>query len=143
MQTFFPSSNPYISAKFLDNKRLNKQILECDQIFRALEKQASGFTGRIGWISHPAVRMWKNNTMGLKAYRDICLQEWLIRGKNSTREHYFAKEALSKVWELNKPHWIGNEDFHASHRSNLLRKDPIWYGQFGWTEPSTMEYIWP
>ena len=32
---------------------------------------------------------------------------------------------------------------HASHRSNLLRKDPEFYGKYGWTEPDNLEYIWP
>jgi hypothetical protein len=45
--------------------------------------------------------------------------------------------------DVTLPHWLGREDFHASHRSNLIRKDPIWYGQFGWTEPNNIEYIWP
>lgn len=34
-------------------------------------------------------------------------------------------------------------DFHASHRSNLLRKDPVWYSQFNWTEPNNLPYVWP
>ena len=32
---------------------------------------------------------------------------------------------------------------HASHRSNLLRKDPEHYMQFGWTEPPDLPYVWP
>jgi hypothetical protein len=41
------------------------------------------------------------------------------------------------------PPWLGDEAFHASHRSNLLRKNPEWYGQFGWTEPDDLPYVWP
>ena len=40
------------------------------------------------------------------------------------------------------PHWLGYEPFHASHRSNLLRKDAEYYSQFGWTEPDNLPYIW-
>lgn len=32
---------------------------------------------------------------------------------------------------------------HASHRSNLLRKEPEHYTQFGWTEPPDLAYVWP
>lgn len=32
---------------------------------------------------------------------------------------------------------------HASHRSNLLRKEPEYYTQFGWTEPPDLPYVWP
>lgn len=41
------------------------------------------------------------------------------------------------------PPWFGREDFHASHRSNLLRKHPDWYRQFGWYEPDDLPYVWP
>jgi len=40
------------------------------------------------------------------------------------------------------PVWIGDEELHASHRSNLLRKDPEHYGQFEWEEPDDLEYVW-
>jgi hypothetical protein len=38
---------------------------------------------------------------------------------------------------------LGDEAFHASHRSNLLRKDRDYYGAFGWTEPDDLPYVWP
>lgn len=41
------------------------------------------------------------------------------------------------------PTWLGDPAFHASHRSNLLRKDFLHYAQFGWTEPPNLEYVWP
>lgn len=54
MQTFLPYPSFTLSAICLDNKRLNKQILECDQILNAL---APGSTS--GWRNHPAVKMWR------------------------------------------------------------------------------------
>ena len=41
------------------------------------------------------------------------------------------------------PKWMGDETFHASHRSNLLKKDPEFYGKFGWTEATDLDYLWP
>jgi hypothetical protein len=41
-----------------------------------------------------------------------------------------------------KPHWLGDEELHASHRSNLLRKDKEYYSKFGWLEPDNLEYKW-
>ena len=38
---------------------------------------------------------------------------------------------------------MGDPAFHASHRSNLLRKDPTYYGAFGWAEDATLPYVWP
>ncbi|HEY5312264.1 MAG TPA: hypothetical protein VIK18_07080, partial [Pirellulales bacterium] len=42
-----------------------------------------------------------------------------------------------------RPPWLGSRKFHASHRSNLLRKKPAWYAQFGWKEPDNLPYVWP
>jgi len=41
------------------------------------------------------------------------------------------------------PSWLGNYYFHVSHQSNLLRKDPDWYGQYGWEVDPNLPYIWP
>lgn len=41
------------------------------------------------------------------------------------------------------PNWLGNEEFHASHRSNLLTKDFAFYSRYKWTEKLGMPYIWP
>ena len=40
------------------------------------------------------------------------------------------------------PHWLGNEQLHASHRSNLLAKDFGHYGGFGWNESDDIPYYW-
>jgi hypothetical protein len=42
-----------------------------------------------------------------------------------------------------RPSWLGDDAVHASHRSNLLRKDLRHYSRFGWTEPDDLEYVWP
>ena len=45
------------------------------------------------------------------------------------------------------PWWVGNEELHRSHRSNLLAKDPDFYRPrfaelFG-AEPDDLPYVWP
>ena len=66
MQTFLPYPDFAKSAACLDNKRLNKQIVECYQILRAITDPT------YGWQNHPAVNMWR----GFKgAYRKDKSQE--------------------------------------------------------------------
>lgn len=142
VNTFLPYPSFKESAQVLDRLRLNKQVLECDQILNALRKQREGFVGRIGWINHPATRMWKGQEYALTIYRDMMLREWLERGYKSKRAFYNCRERLDDL-ESTRPSWFGKEAFHASHRSNLLRKDPEHYGKFGWTEPDNLPYVWP
>jgi hypothetical protein len=49
---------------------------------------------------------------------------------------------LYEVSEYDLPRWIGNEDFHNSHKSNLLRKDYNFYSKYGWNIESDLPYIW-
>lgn len=129
MQTFLPVPDFKKSAKILDWRRLGKQRVEARQILKALQ------TGK-GWIHHPATKMWKGYEEALIAYSNEMIQEWINRGYNNTMEILPTKS-------FQMPPWFGNEEFHASHRSNLLRKDFDHYSQFGWTEKDNKPYVWP
>lgn len=131
MQTFLPYPDFRNSLDCLDTKRLGKQRVEAMQLIRALESPGSS-----RWENHPAAKMWRNNISALKLYHDIAIRAWVDRGyKNTMREYNIACDEF--------PVWLGGNNFHASHRSNLLRKDPIYYGKFNWHEPPDLPYIWP
>ena len=39
--------------------------------------------------------------------------------------------------------WLGDEDFHRSHRSALLRKDAAYYQEAFGNVPDDLPYVWP
>lgn len=41
------------------------------------------------------------------------------------------------------PPWLGDDDFHRSHQSNLIRKDEAYYGPQFPGVSATLEYVWP
>jgi len=133
MQTFLPYSNIVESLKILDNKRLGKQRVEAMQIARIV----AGITPNSRWKKHPAVLMWEGYPEGIWYYMNCAINEWVARGKNNTMtlvdvpDYFFL------------PEWLGDERFHSSHRSNLLRKDFSYYGEFGWEEDGNLPYFWP
>ena len=129
MQTFLPVHDFELSAMLLDWKRLGKQRVEAQQILNAL--LAGG-----AWSNHPATRMWAGYELALIEYKNVMIREWISRGYKNTME-------IIEVKDFKLPPWFGDEKFHASHRSNLLRKDPIFYGQYGWEEGPDLEYVWP
>lgn len=148
MQTFMPYPDFVKSAQCLDNKRLGKQRVECKQIYLALENPYSSKPSK--WVNHPAVQMWKGHLFLLLSYGMAICFEWRRRGfKDSLMPQFDHWEELhipfgySANNPVETPKWFGDERFHASHRSNLLRKDPVHYGQFGWTEPNNLPYFWP
>ena len=131
MQTFLPYPDFRMSAVVLDTKRLGKQRVEAAQLLRALDGV------QMGWRNHPAAKMWAGHTGALRHYLAVMISVWVSRGFQNNMEIPEYPTAYSL------PSWIGDASFHASHRSNLLRKDPEWYGQWGWEEPPTLPYVWP
>jgi hypothetical protein len=161
VQTFLPYSDFTDSAKCLDDKRLGKQRVECLQILKALfigPEQLSltpgrGFQYKNGlyrrktpWYGHPAVKMWAAHEKYLVDYSLEVCKEWIRRGFKDTCtgkiQHLFNSfDQNNQV--LQKPVWLGDDKLHASHRSNLLRKNKAWYAQFNWNDPDNLEYHWP
>jgi hypothetical protein len=133
MQTFLPYPSFKQSAEALDYKRLGKQRVEAKQIYDILTER----TKTMAWIHHPALLMWKRYEDALALYYNCIRQEWIRRGFNNTMPE------LDVYPTINFPCWLGNDRFHASHKGNLLRKDPVFYGKYGWTESPDLPYIWP
>lgn len=131
MQTFLPLPDFQEALRTLDPTRLGNQVYR------------EGFTLlRGGWPNHPASKMWRGYEVALAHYIWVGLDVLAERGKFYDH-HRFELEPYLKRKKITLPPWIGDPAFHASHRSNLLRKDPLWYSQFGWTEPEDLPYIWP
>ena len=137
MQTFLPYANFTETAAVLDNKRLGNQCYrECKTLFNG------------GWKNHPASKMWQGYEYYLALYARELAREMKHRPswknkKSANKWFEYWDEKMKDTTNNGPPPWLGSEDFHASHRSKLLEKDPEWYGQFGWTEDPGEEYIWP
>ena len=130
MQTFICESNITLSMSRLDFRRLGKQRVEAKQILRALRDTS------YGWQKHPAVRMWRGSEATLRGYYNLALREWTRRGY----QNYMPEES-DATYEAPT---FATPGFIRSHRSNLLRKDPTWYRQFGWGDvPHDLAYVWP
>jgi hypothetical protein len=132
VQTFLPYPDFQQSAACLDSRRLGKQRLEAFQILRTLQDPE-----RRGWRRHPATLMWRGYEDALRRYMNCIIEEWVRRGFRNTMELAPTPESPQMPW------WLGDAAFHASHRANLLRKDPTFYGQYGWSESPDLPYVWP
>lgn len=155
MQTFLPLPDYKESMKCLDVTRLGNQVWR------------EGMTLiRGGWPNHPASKMWRGHEYHLGLYLLAGLEVLRERsGKKYLDLEYKIKSEMARFKDTGAPPWFGDEEFHASHRSNLLRKANEaleksmfaesakklmkyisiyqWYQQFEWTEPSDLPYVWP
>ncbi|MFF2193024.1 MSMEG_6728 family protein [Streptomyces sp. NPDC058157] len=150
MQTFLPFASFDASAAVLDVRRLGKQRVEAVQVLRGLV--VPGY----GWRRHPAVRMWAGYEEALVRYGlEIC-RVWTAEGRADTCAVTLVQdfgawrrpggvprtqEQLAADGDL--PPWLGAEDFHRSHQSALVRKDPAFYRERFPAVPDDLPYVWP
>lgn len=139
MQTFLPYQYFSECAEVLDRQRLGKQRVEVLQILNTILGKTSG------WENHPIVKMWKDYPVSLCYYGIAICGEWVKRGYKDT-----CLEKITVIWKdlLNKnytdapPPWLGKEEFHRSHQSNLVRKNPEHYRRYFPNVPDDLPYIW-
>lgn len=133
MQTFLPFPSFKKSAEVLDTKRLGNQRNEALTIYRTIHNPHAK-----AWRHHPCTRMWSAYSEALAMYYNEIVMEWVKRGYENHMQYLPIHQN-----QLKYPPWIGNVNFHSSHRAALLYKDFKWYSQFGWIERPKIQYIWP
>lgn len=154
MQTFLPYSSFKKTARVLDYKRLGKQRVEAYQILKALQQgpykplsdtRSAPLKGlahqKTPWYNHPACRMWKGYESCLALYGLTICDEWIRRGYNDSLRPVFLKYVAENK-RIKKPFWLGDDDFHLRHRSNLVRKNKEFYYPV-FRVNSGLEYKWP
>lgn len=148
MQTFLPYPDFERSARVLDLKRLGKQRVECIQVLRGLTRRD------YGWRHHPAVLMWRGFEEALGRYAFTMCEVWQESGFADTcaatigvdlREAgVTAVRTQAELAEADAlPPWLGDPDFHRSHRSALVRKDPAHYRPLFPDVRDDLDYVWP
>jgi hypothetical protein len=125
MQVFIIGT-PIATARALDRKRLNKQIIECQQILDALN-------GATAWSNHPCVLQYKGHEFWLRCYKRV-LKEVQKGGGASIRSRYFNYRATDTT-----PDWHTQEYYNQMKR-RLYSKDPEYYKQ--WAHLGTSDENW-
>lgn len=124
MQVFIVGS-PLETAEALDDRRLNKQIIECEQILLALN-------GAKAWSNHPCVLQYRGHEKWLENYRACLLRYY--HGE-------IDRASTSNRWceIIGKPPFHTQEYFDQMKR-RLYSKDPVHYAQ--WANLGESEDNW-
>lgn len=122
MQVFIVGS-PLETAEALDDRRLNKQIIECEQILLALN-------GAKAWSNHPCVLQYRGYEKWLRNYLRV-LHNWHTGGV----PHHFYNDMANK----SRPPFHTQEYFDQMKR-RLYTKDPVHYEQ--WAHLGESEDNW-
>ena len=113
MQVFVPYVEPYFVAQSLDKRRLNKQVLECRQIIKAINGESDA------WKNHPVVKMYKNHMIWLIFYT-MCLDAY-------RKGHLKEARRYNTVAHIYAPSFIKDWRVTSHHRARLYTKDPEYY----------------
>jgi hypothetical protein len=148
VQTFLPYADFERSARALDTRRLGKQRVECIQVVRGLVVEG------YAWRHHPAVKMWRGSEEALGRYALTVCEAWVELGFADTCATtitadlattgittFRTQDELAAAGAL--PAWLGDEEFHRSHQSSLVRKDPDHYRRQFPDVPDDLDYVWP
>lgn len=122
MQVFIVGT-PFETAKALDKRRLNKQIIECQQILDALN-------GAKAWSNHPCVLQYRGHEDWLKLYK--CVLE-------AYRYPHISAVYYDLVADKCRPPFHTQEYFDQMKR-RLFEKDPAHYAQ--WAHLGISEDNW-
>lgn len=120
----FIVGSPLETAKVLDKRRLNKQIIECQQILDAL-------SGKSAWSNHPCTLQYKEHQLWLYDYMR-CLISY--RDGNTT-----PAELFSGACDCIRP-LFHTQEFFTQMKRRLYTKNPEHYAQ--WADLGTSEVNW-
>lgn len=137
MNTYLPFPDFMQSAACLDDGRLNKVRSDIVTILKGCAEPAPE-DGK----EHTAIKMWRGNEGFLINYGMVICSEWMSRDN--------ADNTLSKIIKFRQdftdntpPEWWGNEEFHLSHQSQLLRLAPSHYREYFPDTPDDLPLCWP
>ena len=106
MNLLISDPNLCLSAQYLDNKRLVKQILECRQILKVYERLNDG-EEKVAYANHPVVKFYQGNKQLVIDFGVACCDEYTHRyGKT----HIYDKELRS----------ICSEKFHTLKPTDII-----------------------
>lgn len=107
MQIFRVHENHKISAQFLDNRRLSKQVLEMYQIIRVCLAEMKIIETNTRYLSHPIVKSIYNEgdpyILDAHSFLKVLDQEHQRRGGKRSSEFRKDLNTLSEIVEEHKP----------------------------------------
>lgn len=137
MITWLPFVDFKDSAWILSDSHLKEQRWDAKRIILTLE----GHIPNKDWRTLPEVRMWEDYPEVLALYGFVACTEWCRRHGRCNVRSFFALRVPKHDFEV--PEWLGDEEIHLSHQSNLIAQQPERYSRV-WPEvPGHLNLVFP
>ena len=86
--------------------------------------------------------MWRGHENLLVIYGIAVCNEWMNRGFQDTCMGKIIAANPSLNTNIRVPDWLTDDRLYISHQSNLVRKDPAFYGPI-FDVTDDLPYYWP
>lgn len=126
MQVFIIGT-PFETAKSLDKKRLNKQIIECKQILKAIDGESEA------WKNHPCTKQYEKHKIWLCYY--LMSLEYYKEGNKEASIRY------SNYANFYRPNFHTKDYFNQMKR-RLYTKDKSFYNQWNYLGESNINWYY-
>lgn len=135
--TLFPHIGFFKSVRPLDDARLSKQRQDALKILK-------GLMGDPEVPYHLSQEAWGGFEYALGVYGMTACSEWQNKRHHRDNLAFEIHKILECVpHDLTMPPWMGDLNFHRSHRSYLIRKNPEHYATVWPNTPENMPIFWP
>ena len=124
MQVFIIGS-PLETAKILDKKRLNKQILEIRQILKAINGESKA------WVNHPCTLQYKEYKEWLISYLNVLIN-YQKHSFNLKNRDYLGAARVWNNYSMDFKPSFHDTDFFDNMKRRLYSKDNKHYKQFAY-----------
>lgn len=121
----FVIGTPLETAKALDNRRLNKQIIECQQILSALN-------GAKAWSNHPCVLQYRGYEEWLNFYLDcLVYYQCALHEENwGEKDSFIIKSQICSRFAMDVMPSFHTQKYFSQMKRRLYTKDPEHYKQW-------------
>lgn len=140
MLTFLPMIGFFKSLRELDDARLGKQRQDALNILKALLTAGKPR----GATATPNIQMWSGFEYTLAVFGMSACSVWQVERRNRDKLAFEIHALVDSVpKDLLEPPWLGDLNFHRSHRSYLINKDADFYAVKWPNTPERMPLLWP
>lgn len=121
MQVFVPYSDVFriVEEMACDKRRYNKQIVECNQIIKAIKGETEA------WKNHPICWQYKHHVKWLEWYK-LVFEVFREKGYKLSKD----EKAILVLAQPKLPIFLNVESYLNSHKRRLYQKSPEFYPQF-------------
>lgn len=152
LNTWLPYDNYAESADILTDRHIFMQLQDCTKLLYWLtEMPLNRRTPSKAQLEHPCVIQWRGYVPSLYDYTLEIMMVAYERSSLTNKQEQISEMAeninildgLVSNMKEETPSWLGNEDYHLSHKSNLIRLSRSAYESIWPDVPDNLELIWP